>query len=148
RYSLPGPTTPVTIEIDPKNLRAGDEDLLSARVDLTFDRIGDGSFEHVEGSPFRGLRDLAIGWKLEGGKMALRTRVADRVVLLNTEGFKGKGTLGVQVLSGRDKKTPLPLADEQDTPTERIALYDSGPTNKSAPLRFLRGEDKVLAEIV
>jgi hypothetical protein len=146
RYSLPGPTTPVLIEADSKNVAQQGEDLQNAMVELTVDRVGNGNFENVPLSPFRGLRELAIGWKTEEGKLVLKTRVADRQVLLNTEGINGKRTIAVRVLSG--KGAPLPLADEQDARIERIALFDEGPANASAPLRFLRDQNKVLADIV
>jgi hypothetical protein len=67
-------------------------------------------------------------------------------VLVNTEGINGKRSLAVRVLSA--KGTPLKLADEQDERNEKIALFDAGPGNRFAPLRFLRDKDTVLAEFV
>jgi hypothetical protein len=147
RYVLPGPKTPVLLEVDTKNYEEGDDDSpQKAMVELKFDRIGDGTYEAVPGSPFRGLREQAVEYKVDAETLVLRTKVADRVVVLNTEGINGRRSLQIRLLTA--KGTPIPLADEQDERTEKIALYNAGPENSFAPLRFVRDKGLVIGQMV
>ncbi|MCI0380001.1 MAG: hypothetical protein L0215_20660 [Gemmataceae bacterium] len=100
------------------------------KVEVSFDRAGDGTFvvQHL----FSGQRDqtLAVAVGAEGA-LACKTVVKDwQFPIENTTGVFGKRSLRVRLLNARD--APLKLAEERDLP-----LFEREPEiNPNAPLGY------------
>lgn len=149
RYSLPSPKLPVTLEIDATTLRVNKDTYPeNALVEVQFDATGDGNYRNVPGSPFRGLRAQSVGYKIDGPALLLRTGSADRVATLNVEGIVGKRSLKVRLLSAGTAGSPIDIADEEGLRDERSALYDADPKSAFAPLKFLKSDRAVVADLV
>ncbi len=147
RYSPSQSKIPVTIEVDVKSQEEGDEDSMQrSRVEVSFDRGGQGSFEKAIGSPFPGLRDQSVEYKSDDEAIVFKTKVKDRVFEIDAEGINGSRLLKVRLLSS--KLGVIAVADEQDSREEKVSFFIPGKEGKFAPLTFNNTTKEVIASLI